>query len=77
MTPQARSPLAHRDAALSRLAARLIAAGIVCGLVVVFVAGCVGMAENAIQHVAPPECPDGRAFTEWCGCLPPLQGDDC
>ena len=23
------------------------------------------------------ECPDGREYTEWCGCEPPVYGDDC
>lgn len=24
-----------------------------------------------------PQCPDGRDYTEWCGCDPPIYGDDC
>ena len=24
-----------------------------------------------------PACPDGREWTEWCGCEPPVYGDDC
>jgi hypothetical protein len=22
-------------------------------------------------------CPDGRKQDSWCGCLPPVYGDDC
>jgi hypothetical protein len=24
-----------------------------------------------------PACPDGRPWTEWCGCDTPIYGDDC
>jgi hypothetical protein len=24
-----------------------------------------------------PECPDGIEWTDWCGCEPPVYGDDC
>lgn len=31
---------------------------------------------NPYGH-APDDCPQGIAYTDWCGCYPPLEGDDC
>ena len=38
--------------------------------IAVYLIGCVIYPE-------PDECPDGTPATTWCGCEPPILGDDC
>lgn len=29
------------------------------------------------ERAAREDCPDGHERTDWCGCAPPVYGDDC
>lgn len=50
----------------------------VAALAALYVIGCAVPPEHEPAAPFPgPECPDGREWSEWCGCLPPVYDDDC
>jgi len=55
--------------------ALIVLAGVLVALLV-FAAMVVEGGRNEYPY-KPPACPEGRVFTETCGCVPPAIGEDC
>jgi hypothetical protein len=62
-----RDRIEKRNATILRYTVRIAVVSVVIW-VAALMAGCA---------VVKPACPDGRVYTEWCGCDAPVYGDDC
>lgn len=67
--PHYRGPCEHGGSVTGAATTRAVA--ILATLAWIALAACLP------ERTARENCPDGREWTEWCGCDPPVYGDDC